>query len=482
MSATDQLAVCDRNIAECKAYAGPDDMGALIGWADWEAEKQMISEGQNATPYASFLARKTRAHQHTGFAPRGFAIDKLFPFQRAIVERALRIGKSCVGADCGLGKTPIQLEWAVQVSERTGKPVLIVAPLAVSHQTREQGDFFGVSVKVVRHQSQVETGVNITNYEMLQHFAAPSFGGVVLDESSIIKHTAGKIRNQVINMFQDTPYRLACSATPAPNDYTELGNHSAFVGAMSMAGMLATYFNHDGGETSKWKLKGHAVKAFWDWVSTWSMFARMPSDVGDYSNDGYQLPPLERIVHVVDTEPQEGFLFPVESLDLGDNRDARKVSVEDRVRLAADLVASEKDRQWIVWGDLNPECEAADDAITDAVEVAGRHTDDWKEKHLLGFSHGSPRVLVTKPKIGGWGMNWQNCDRMVFLGMSHSFESKYQAERRCWRFGQRNTVQVHEIVTDRDAAIVRNIDRKRRQAEEMSQGMMEASRRNWSNG
>lgn len=419
--------------------------------------------------YGAFLARKRRRHQPAGFRVDGLN-PSLYPFQRHIVEWALRLGRAAIFADCGLGKTLMQLDWARAVEERTKMPVLILTPLAVSKQTEREGERFGIKTWVVRD-GKVKP-ITITNYEMLHHFSATDFGGVVLDESSILKSYSGKLRNQIIETFAEIPFKLACTATPSPNDYMELGNHAEFLGVMTRTAMLATFFNHDGGETSKWKLKGHAEGPFWEWMASWAVMLRKPSDLG-YSDAGYELPRLTRHIHTIETEAQTGYLFPVEAFDLSERRDSRRVSIDDRVARCSSMVNGSKD-QWVIWGDLNAETEAAADAIIGAVEVAGAHSDKHKEDSMLAFSDGGIRVLVSKPKIAGWGMNWQNCHNVVFLGLSDSFESMYQAERRCWRFGQRNAVDVHIYVSDRDAGVIRNIERKRLQAEEMAEQMMEA--------
>jgi len=451
---------------QCKiaTYEGPDTDGARRGSEDWLMEEALIR-----TSYRDFLCRKKKQHLSTGFTVPDLG-SFLYPFQRHIVDWALRKGRACIFADCGLGKTPMQLEWGAQVSRRTEKPILILAPLAVSLQTQRQGVQFGIPVTVCRSMADITSGVNITNYEMLHHFDATAFSGIVLDESSILKSYSGKVRNQIIEAFAHTPCRLACTATPSPNDFMELGNHSEFVGAMSRPSMLATFFNHDGGETSKWRLKGHAVKPFWDWVASWAVMLRRPSDLG-YSDQGFELPELRRHYHTVTSFAQEGMLFPVEAESLQERRESRIATVAKRIDLARDFATD--GAQWLMWGDLNIETRSAAGAIPDAVEICGADTIGRKESVMLGFADRNVRVLVTKPKIAGFGMNWQNCNRMVFLGLSDSYESQYQAERRCWRYGQTQDVDVHYLISDRDGAVIRNIDRKRLQAEEMAEEMIE---------
>lgn len=421
--------------------------------------------GQN---YARFLATKRKAHVACGFNS-GALNTALKPFQRHIVDWALRLGRAAIFADCGLGKTLMQLEWAAHVADRTGKPVLILAPLAVARQTIGEGEKFGYIVTATR--GAAVPGLAITNYEMLHAFDASRFGGIVLDESSILKSYSGATRTAIIQSFGQTPYRLACTATPAPNDYMELGNHSEFLGVMSRAGMLATFFNHDGGDTSKWRLKGHAVKPFWRWMSSWAVMVAKPSDLG-YSDDGYMLPELRRRYHVIETGAKDGCIFPMEAQTLSERRDARIESLDGRIAKLSSIASTPG--QWLVWGDLNAETDGACRAIPGAVQVSGADTDEHKETAMLGFAGGRVKDLVTKPRIGGWGMNWQNCHQMAFMALSDSYEMTYQAERRCWRFGQEKPVDVHVLMTDRDAAVVRNIERKREQAVAMTAAMVSA--------
>ncbi len=424
--------------------------------------------------YQSFLESKRQRHQHSGFSVSQFNPSQM-DFQKFVTGRSLEAGRFAIFGDCGTGKTIMQLEWGQKVYEHTNKPVLIFAPLAVSLQTKREGAKFGYDVTVCREQAHVKPGLNITNYEIANHFDPREFSGIVLDESSILKSFTGATRNYLIEAWGSVPYRLCCTATPSPNDYMELGNHSEFLGAMGRTGMLATFFNHDGGETSKWRLKGHAVKAYWDWVSTWSIVFRKPSDIG-FSDRGFDLQPIRRHIHIVNTTAQDGLLFPVAASSLTERRESRRISIKERVHVLADLVNGSKD-QWLIWCDLNDESEAATDALLYAVEVKGADSDSHKEQALLGFAEGEVSRLVTKSKIAGFGMNFQRCSKMAHLGMSDSWESIYQDERRCWRYGQQNSVDSHFIVTDRDEKVIRNIDRKRAQADGMAGEMIAAMRR-----
>jgi superfamily II DNA or RNA helicase len=424
------------------------------------------------TDYATFLAAKQRVDRPTGFD----AVDvngKLFPFQQAIVKWACRRGRAAIFADCGLGKTGMQLEWARQVVAHTGGRVLILAPLAVAAQTKREAEKFGLSgVGVVRSQAECESfAICVANYEMLAHFEPEQFAGVVLDESSIIKNFTGSLRNQIIEAFAATPFRLACTATPAPNDYMELGNHAEFVGSMTRVEMLSMFFCHDGGDTSQWRIKGHAERDFWKWVCSWSVMLRKPSDIG-FADEGFALPPIQFFEHLVKADPlKAGVLFEVESPSLADRRNARRASIGDRVAKAAEL-ANANGEQWLVWCDLNDESAALTAAIEGAVEVSGSDDPDHKERAMLDFAAGKIRVLVTKPKIAGFGMNFQSCRNMAFVGLSDSYEALYQSVRRCWRFGQAQEVRVHIITATTEGAVLDNVKRKERDAEEMAARMV----------
>lgn len=378
------------------------------------------------TRYEEFLEAKRVAVPSSGFEVGEEEMSSaLFDFQRDIVRWACRKGKAAIFADCGLGKTLMQLEWARLVVGRTGGRVLVLAPLAVSTQTRDEGAKFGIPVTVCRSGDEVGgPGIYVTNYEMLHHFDPSAFSGIVLDESSILKSFSGKVRNQVIDAFSDTPYKLACTATPSPNDHMELGNHAEFLGVMTRPEMLAMFFVHDGGDTSKWRLKGHAHSAFWDFVATWAVMVSNPSDMG-YEAGGFDLPRLSEEVHVIESGiASEGRLFAVEAEGLLEQSRARKTTIANRAALAAGLVNS-SDRPWIVWCDLNDESSELARLIPDAVEVRGSDSTERKEEAMTGFSQGTYRVLVTKPSICGFGMNWQHCADMCFVGLSHSFEQYY---------------------------------------------------------
>lgn len=417
--------------------------------------------------YEEFLARKRFEAPACGLDNVPPLNPALFDFQRDIVGWALRRGRAAVFADCGMGKTPMQLEWAKHVPG----DVLILAPLAVSAQTVREGRKFGIDVNPCRSQADVKPGINITNYEMLEHFDAEHFTGVVLDESSIIKAYDGKTRTQIIDAFKRTPFRLACTATPAPNDYMELGNHAEFLGSMSRTEMLATFFVHDGGETQKWRLKGHAEAEFWRWLASWAVMIRKPSDLG-YDDGAFTLPELvtHEVVVRVDA-PTQGFLFPVEAQTLQERIAARRDTLAERVADCAAIV-NQSSEPFLVWCNLNAESEALVRAIPGAAEVKGSDSNELKERRMEDFAAGRLRVLVTKPSICGYGMNWQHCHQMAFVGLSDSWEQYYQAVRRCWRFGQTKPVQAYLITAETEGAVLANIKRKESDAAKMAEEMV----------
>lgn len=582
--------------------------------------------------YKTFLENKRVTVHPSGFQPDALNA-KLFEFQRDIDRWALSRGKAALFEDCGLGKTPQQLEWAHQVAMESKRPVLILAPLAVSKQTEREGAKFDIPVKVVTSDIEIRKGANVyvTNYEKLQHFDPSRFGGVVLDESSILKSFTGATRNLLIEKFAKTPMKLCCTATPAPNDFMELGNHSEFLGVLTRTEMLSTFFVHDGGDTAKWRLKGHAEEEYWKWICGWAVMIRKPSDLG-YSDEGFELPALHLHHHVVEGKPSEGFLFQVEARTLMERRQARRASLEERVKMCADLVlkyrpcgsqntppiASEKpapilntplvdvskghghqkkieptcatgtsatasgsgsttaileisngvdsghetstptiqstgkgakqksksgsngtpasdspngskpsilpltnttecsngrtgnalsaehqtpgesgdysastatsvldtsemfpnvlrgplatsDDQWIIWCGLNDEQDAIAKLCGDqCVSIYGSLSDVEKESRLDKWLKREKRILITKASIFGFGLNFQQCSNVVFLGLDDSYETYYQAIRRCWRYGQKNPVNCHIITSESEGAVVKNIERKEKDATRMA--------------
>lgn len=424
--------------------------------------------------YADFIAAKHETGAAVPVPLAGKLHEALFPFQRDITSWALRRGRAAIFADTGLGKSLMQLEWARHVSAH-GR-VLILAPLAVAEQTVAEGKRFGIASRYARSMSDAQA-ITVTNYEMLSHFDAASFVGIVLDESSILKAFDGKTRTELIETFAQTPWRLACTATPAPNDFTELGNHSEFLGVKARTEMLAEYFVHDGATTQEWRLKGHAQRAFWSWVCSWAALVKRPSDLG-YDDAGFALPALEMSDRVLPIDHREvhhlGQLFAAPVLTLGEQRASRRASLERRVAMAASLATH--DEPVLVWCELNDESDAVTAAISGAVQVRGADAPETKRERLLGFTDGSIRVLVTKPSIAGFGMNWQHCAHMIFMGASHSYEQTYQAIRRCWRYGQMRPVRVDVIRLETEDAILRNYQRKCDDADRMSVAMMTYAR------
>lgn len=422
--------------------------------------------------YQEFLTKKQIRHIKTGFDPISLP-EKLFPFQRDIARWSCLKGRSAIFADCGMGKTPMQLTWADNVVRYENKPVLILAPLAVARQTKAEGEKFGIDVNLCESGSDIKTSVNITNYEKLHRFDPTDFCGVVLDESSVLKSFTGKTRNSIINWFDRTRYKLACTATPAPNDYMELGNHSEFVGALTRSEMLSMFFINDTANVGQWRLKGHAEHHFWKWVCSWAVMIRKPSDLG-YDDGAFHLPKLNIIPNVVESnndQYQFGELFMREASTLSERRDARKQSIESRVDKAAEL-ANNSNEQWLIWCDMNAESSLLAKSIPDAVEVTGSNKPEHKERAMLDFAAGKIRVLVSKPSIAGWGMNFQRCHNMAFVGLSDSYEAFYQAVRRCWRFGQTSEVNAHIIYSEREGSVVNNIQRKENDSKAMAEAMV----------
>lgn len=413
--------------------------------------------------YSDFLMRKAISDVYGGFDSSDLN-QNLFDFQNAIVKWALKKGRAAVFADTGLGKTLTQLSWADAVHDQTQGRVIIVAPLCVAQQTLEEGAKFGVDVAYCRHQSEIGiSNIVITNYEMLQHFDESEFVGVVLDESSILKGEDSKTRQAVISKFADTPYRLSCTATPSPNDYMELGSQSEFLGVMRHVEMLAMFFTHDGSDTSKWRLKGHAKNKFWEWLATWAVFIRNPSDLG-FDGSRYVLPPM----HIVDCKID---VDAPRANTMTERRIARKSSVTARCHLLASIV-NLSNEPWVIWCNLNDESALLAQLIPDAVEVYGSLTSQQKEERITKFSHGKARVIISKPKICGFGLNWQHCRNVGFVSLDDSFEKYYQAVRRCYRFGQNREVYVYVIYTSAEGAVKDNLDRKQIQSDVMADQMI----------
>lgn len=427
------------------------------------------------TDYEAFLQRKQAQAVSVGFDfPKGNMNPMLFDWQKDVVYWALKKGRAALFEDCGLGKGPQSIQWAEAVADYTGKPVLILCPLAVADQFRREGIKFGFRpVTVCRKQEDVKDGVNVTNYEMLQHFDISKFSGVVLDESSILKSFSGKVKRTIISAFKAVDYRLACSATPAPNDLMELLNQAEFLGIMRSSEALSCWFITDF-ESGHYRLKGHAAKDFWRWVSSWAVCIDKPSDIG-YSNDGYILPEMqEKTITVVPEDYDE-----MESIRATANMSAtayheeKRRTLKARCEKTAEIVAG-SDEQFIVWCYQNDEADVLKKIIPDAVEIRGSDKPEAKEKAAVDFVNGKIRVLISKSSIFGFGLNFQQCRNMVFCGMDYSFEGYYQAVRRVWRFGQDRPVNVWRVIGKDEIVILETVERKARQKREMSASMGEA--------
>jgi len=419
--------------------------------------------------YQQYLSDKSILEDDQGIAIEDEEISPvLYDFQRYVVRRAIMAGRYAIFADCGLGKTLMQLEWARIIHRETKKPILIVAPLAVSNQTLRESELLdyaekGVSVTIARSQEDIGPGLNITNYEMLHYFDAQEFGGLVLDESSILKSYGSKYRKELTDFSHKVEYRLACTATPAPNDLIELINHAEYLGVMRGKEMIALFFTQDGNTTHAWRLKKHAVKDFWRWMASWSIAFRSPEDLG-FDGSAFILPELRIHHHVIESKTPDGFLFPIEAKGLNEQRAAQRASMQERIDTASSLI---DDSPWIVWCNLNKESELLSRTIPGAAEVKGSDTREWKEDCLLRFAEGDIHALVTKPSIAGHGMNWQRCSNIVFAGLSNSYEQFYQAIRRCWRFGQKSPVDVHIVISEAETSILANVMEKERKVSQM---------------
>ncbi|RIA37496.1 hypothetical protein DFR49_3381 [Hephaestia caeni] len=427
--------------------------------------------------YTDFLAAKAALDPMTGIAEPSGLPSSLADFQGAIVPWALRRGRAALFAGTGLGKTLMEIAWADAVARHLNRPVLLLTPLAVAPQFVREADKFGLEVRRAASADDIGgAGVYVTNYDKLDRFEIDAFGGVGLDESSILKAFDGKTRNALIERCAQVPFRLAASATPAPNDFMELGNHAEFLGVMTHAEMLATFFIHDGGDTSKWRLKRHAERDFWRWVASWAVMLNSPADLG-FSDEGYVLPPLRThqvtVASPFAADSARGMLFPLEARTMQERLAARRASIGARVEAGAALAVAH-DRPCVAWCNLNDESSALARAIPGAIEVRGSDPEGRKEEVLADFAEGRLRVLVTKPSICGFGMNWQHCHDTVFVGLNDSFEQLYQALRRFWRFGQMSAVDAHLIAAQAEGAVVANLRRKEAQAATMMAAMVDA--------
>lgn len=427
--------------------------------------------------YFEFLASRAQVGAAKGFSPT-FMPSFLFDFQAALIEWSVQQGRCALFADCGLGKTPMQLVWAENVARNTGGRVMILTPLAVTAQMEREAEKFGIAAKVSRDGALHR--ITITNYERLSYFNPSDFSACVCDESSILKSFDGKRKAEITAFMRRMPYRLLATATAAPNDYIELGTSSEALGYMGHMDMLNRFFKNDlnnsstgryRGEVAKWRFKGHAEKPFWRWVCSWARAVRKPSDIG-FDDGAFSLPPLVEQEHVVEARTlAPGMLFALPAVGMAEQREERKRTMRERCERVAALV-NDTNEPALVWCHGNDEGDLLDELIGDAVQVAGSDSDDAKEDRLLGFADGKYRVLVTKPKIGAWGLNYQHCAHVVTFP-SHSFEQYYQSVRRCWRFGQKRPVRVDIVTTEGEQGVLKNLQRKAAQSERMFASLVE---------
>ena len=422
--------------------------------------------------YKQFIEGKSQLGGEFGFSPIWMP-DKAYDFQKFLIEWACKKGRSAIFADCGLGKTLMQLAWAENVIRKENRPVLIVTPLAVSTQTAREAEKFGIEATVSRD-GKITKGINITNYERLHYFNSGDFVGVVCDESSILKSFNGATKTAITYFMRKIPHRLLCTATAAPNDYIELGTSSEALGDLGAMDMMNRFFKNDQnsskvgrhcGKAVKWRLKHHAEIPFWRWVSSWSMAARKPSDVG-FDDDRFILPKLEEEIHIVAAKSlPDGRLFQLPAVGLFEQREERRRTITERCEKVYDLV-NDTGKPALVWCHLNNEGDLLEKTIPDAVQISGRDSDDAKEEKFNGFVRGDIRVLVTKPKIGAWGLNLQHCAHATFFP-SHSYEQYYQGVRRCWRFGQTRPVKIDIISTEGEKDVLKNLQSKSAAADRM---------------
>lgn len=435
----------------------------------------LLPNQRNWGDYEVFLDAKKFSPVISGMGCAPELNPAMFPHQRDVCKWALHLGRAAAFLGTGMGKSLIELEWARCVYEHTGVPVLLLAPLAVAYQMVTEGQKFGIHTKYCKSPEDAgDEHIVVTNYERMEAFAAADFSGVVLDESSILKSFDGATRTALIDKFRNTPYRLAATATPAPNDHMELGNHAEFLGVMTATEMLSMFFTHDGGETQKWRLKGHARAEFWKWVCSWAVNIRKPSDAG-YDDGPFILPPLEYHEHIIQVDtPSEGMLFAMPAVTLNERLAARRSTIEDRVAKVAEIVmAPSRSETWLIWTNLNKEGEAIRKAIPAAIEIEGADTAEYKASTSLQFAQGEIPILVSKPSILGFGVNYQVCSHMIFAGVNDSWEQFFQAVRRCWRFGQTQPVHVHIIAASTEGNVLENLKRKEREANQMADEMVQ---------
>ncbi len=468
------LVRCESEIQQAEALlraGAPNEDGLLVWDSDWRMEKRLILREE----YQRFLDGKAQDGTFAGFDPVWMP-SFLFDFQAAITEWNIRKGKSAIFADCGMGKTAMELVWAENVVRKTNKPVLMLTPLAVAQQTVREAAKFGMEA----HRSsdgKVHGGINVTNYERLHYFRPEDFAGVVCDESSAIKAFNGKRRAEVTEFLRTIPYRLLATATAAPNDYIELGTSAEALGVMGAIEMMNRFFKNDmntsdQGRDAKWRFKGHAEIPFFRWVCSWARGGRRPSDFGPFSDERFALPRLIEREHIVETRTMAaGMLFPTVATNMQEEREESRRTMAERCEMAAELTANTK-KPFVMWCQLNPEGDLLEKLMPDALQVSGADSDEAKEEAYEAFVSGQSRGLITKQKIGGWGLNWQHCAHVLEFA-SHSFEQHYQGVRRCWRFGQKHDVVNDLIATEGQRGAVENNRRKSIAADRMFSALVQ---------
>lgn len=427
--------------------------------------------------YRDIIKNKKDVFENCGLSKIPELNKLLMPHQKFTVEKLLTQGRGAGFLDTGLGKTFTQLEVGRVLNEYENKPYLILTTLGVAKQSERESQKFGIDAKKIESDNDIYNGINICNYERLDKLDLTRFCGVGLDESSILKSFNGTTKKKLIDAFKNTKYKHCYTATPAPNDYMELGNHSEFLGILSATNMLTRFFTHDSGETSKWRIKKHAQNQFWDWVTSWGLCISRPSDLG-FKDDGYDLPKLHMQEHIIDAEikAQDGELFYIPEMSATSINQEKRASLKDRVSKLAEMVNSDND-YWIVWCDTNEESKMLSDAIPDAIEVRGSESINSKESKLEAFSTGKERVIITKSKIAGFGMNWQHCNKMGSVGINYSYESLYQRTRRIWRFGQERECYHHVMIGSAEKKIWNSLNRKMKDHDNMKKQMVEATKR-----
>lgn len=433
--------------------------------------------------YTTFLQQKHPKPVYTGFdCERHVLNPMLFAWQQTIVRWALKLGRAALFEECGLGKTFQQLEWAKQVAQHTTGRVLIVAPLGVAFQTVEEAQKLGIDLRYCRTQTEADAAepVVITNYDSLKNFNAEQFAGVVLDESSILKAYSGKTKHMILSMFAQTPFKLACTATPSPNDVLELGNHAEFLGLMPSSEMLARWFINDSMRSGNYRLKKHAEKDFWAWVTSWAVCISTPSDLGDYADDGFLLPALQVVEERIDLDVErmfeKGQMVPIGKLSATEIWAEKRATLQSRCERAAAIVAQSPNEPWIIWVETNDEADMLSRLISDAIEVRGNHTPNVKEAKLKAFSRGDARIIITKLDIAGFGMNWQHCGKQMFISATYSFERLYQGLRRSLRYGRTQPVTAYLIFAESEGALIDTLYAKQAQHTTMMGSMRHAMR------